>query len=66
MGKEIWASVVLTVERDLSGKSLAYHMYVEDISERKELENNLRHAISQRDQFLAMLSMNFAILWARF
>lgn len=55
-GKEIWASVVLTAERDLRGKALAYHMYVEDISERKELENNLRHAISQRDQFLAMLS----------
>ncbi len=55
-GKEIWASVAVTLERDLSGKPVAYHLYVEDISERKELENELRHAISQRDQFLAMLS----------
>jgi len=55
-GREIWVSVFVSLERDSAGKPVATHSYVEDISSRKELENELRSAIRQRDQFLAMLS----------
>jgi PAS domain S-box-containing protein len=55
-GREVWVSVFVSLERDCDGKPMACHSYVEDISARKELENELRVAIQQRDQFLAMLS----------
>jgi PAS domain S-box-containing protein len=55
-GQEVWASLFVSLERDAEGKPLACHSYIEDISSRKELESELRLAISQRDQFLAMLS----------
>lgn len=55
-GREVWVSVFVSLERDAAGKPMACHSYVEDISARKELENELRSAIQQRDQFLAMLS----------
>lgn len=55
-GREVWVSVFVSLERDIEGKPMACHSYVEDISARKELENELRSAIQQRDQFLAMLS----------
>src|SRR5690606_31481402 len=55
-GREVWVSVFVSLERDAEGKPMACHSYVEDISARKELENELRSAIQQRDQFLAMLS----------
>ncbi len=55
-GREVWVSVFVSLERDADGKPMACHSYVEDISARKELENELRSAIQQRDQFLAMLS----------
>ena len=55
-GREVWVSVFVSLERDAAGKPVATHSYVEDISSRKELEDELRSAIRQRDQFLAMLS----------
>ncbi len=55
-GGEVWVSVFVSLERDSGGKPYASHSYVEDISSRKELESELRSAIQQRDQFLAMLS----------
>lgn len=56
LGHEVWASLFVSLERDADGKPVSCHSYVEDISSRKELEAELRLAISQRDQFLAMLS----------
>ncbi len=56
LGREVWVSVFVSLERDADGKPMACHSYVEDISARKELEHELRSAIQQRDQFLAMLS----------
>jgi PAS domain S-box-containing protein len=53
---EVWVSLFVSLERDCVGKPTACHCYVEDISNRKVLESELRLAISQRDQFLAMLS----------
>jgi len=55
-GREVWVSVFVSLERNAEGKPMACHSYVEDISARKELEHELRSAIQQRDQFLAMLS----------
>jgi len=55
-GHEVWVSVFVSLERDAAGKPIACHSYIEDISARKELECELRSAIQQRDQFLAMLS----------
>jgi PAS domain S-box-containing protein len=55
-GREVWVSVFVSLDRDASGSPVACHSYIEDISARKELENELRSAIRQRDQFLAMLS----------
>lgn len=55
-GHPVWVSVFVSLERDSGGKPIATHSYVEDISARKELEDELRSAIRQRDQFLAMLS----------
>jgi len=55
-GREVWVSVFVSLERDAVGKPIACHSYIEDISARKELECELRSAIQQRDQFLAMLS----------
>ena len=56
LGHEVWASLFVSVERGPDGVPIACHAYVEDITGRKELESELRLAISQRDQFLAMLS----------
>jgi len=56
LGREVWVSLFVSLERDLEGQPIACHSYIEDISSRKELEAELRLAISQRDQFLAMLS----------
>ncbi|TVP98357.1 MAG: PAS domain S-box protein [Planctomycetaceae bacterium] len=55
-GRIVWVTIYASLERDASGRPLAFHKYVEDISPRMELENELRLAIRQRDQFLAMLS----------
>ena len=55
-GRVVWVSVFVSLERDSEGKPIATHSYIEDISSRKELEDELRSAIRQRDQFLAMLS----------
>lgn len=55
-GRPVWVSIFVSLERDSAGKPIATHSYVEDISSRKELEDELRSAILQRDQFLAMLS----------
>ncbi|MGV3485234.1 MAG: PAS domain S-box protein [Planctomycetaceae bacterium] len=55
-GHEVWASLFVSLERDSDGQPVSSHSYVEDISSRKELESELRLAIAQRDQFLAMLS----------
>ncbi|HBJ35759.1 MAG TPA: hypothetical protein DDZ51_13640 [Planctomycetaceae bacterium] len=55
-GRLVWVSVFVSLERDSQGKPIATHSYIEDISSRKELEDELRSAIRQRDQFLAMLS----------
>lgn len=55
-GHEVWVSIFVSLERAESGSPIACHSYVEDISARKELEGELRQAIQQRDQFLAMLS----------
>jgi len=55
-GRPVWVSVFVSLERDSEGKPIATHSYIEDISSRKELEDELRSAIRQRDQFLAMLS----------
>jgi len=55
-GHEVWASLFVSVERGPDGAAVSCHAYVEDITGRKELESELRLAISQRDQFLAMLS----------
>jgi len=56
LGHEVWASLFVSLERGCEGQPVACHSYIEDISSRKELEAELRLAISQRDQFLAMLS----------
>jgi len=56
LGHEVWTSLFVSLERDDDGNPLSCHSYIEDISGRKELESELRLAISQRDQFLAMLS----------
>lgn len=55
-GHTVWVTVYVSMERDTAGKPLAFHKFIEDISARKELEHELRSAIQQRDQFLAMLS----------
>ena len=55
-GHEVWASLFVSVERGPDGQPVSCHAYVEDITSRKNLESELRLAISQRDQFLAMLS----------
>lgn len=55
-GRQVWVSIFVSLERDSGGNPVATHSYVEDISSRKELEDELRSAIRQRDQFLAMLS----------
>jgi PAS domain S-box-containing protein len=55
-GRTVWVTVYASLERDASGRPIAFHKYVEDISPRMELENEMRMAIRQRDQFLAMLS----------
>lgn len=55
-GQEVWASLFVSLERDDVGLPAKFHAYVEDISSQKALENDLRQAIRQRDQFLAILS----------
>ncbi len=55
-GHSVWVSEFVSLERDEKGCPLYCHAYIEDISARKELEAELRLAISQRDEFLAMLS----------
>jgi PAS domain S-box-containing protein len=56
LGHDVWVSLFVSLERSLDGKPTSCHSYVEDITSRKALESELRLAISQRDQFLAMLS----------
>ncbi len=55
-GRTVWVSVNVSIKRDAAGNPIAFHKFIEDISVRKDFENGLQSAISQRDQFLAMLS----------
>ena len=61
-----WVTVRGRVEKDGQGKPSRMPGVLVDITERKQLEEELREADQRKDEFLATLRMNFAIRWLRY
>jgi len=55
-GEVIWASVVVSVVRDLNGKLLYYLALISDISERKAVEEEMHYYTSQLQQYANVLA----------
>lgn len=55
-GDLVWISLTVSLQRDDSGQPIYAISIMQDISQRKQFENQLSGAVEQRDHFLATLS----------
>ncbi len=55
-GSAVWVNITVSLQRDADGRPLHYISVVEDITERMQVDEALRDAHRQKDEFLAMLA----------
>ncbi len=55
-GQPVWIQLTASVSRDRFNHPLYLIVIIQDITERKHVEDQIRRSVKQRDEFLAMMS----------
>jgi two-component system CheB/CheR fusion protein len=52
----VWVNLTVSISQDTNGNPEYFISVIQDISQRKRIEDQFRSAVKQRDEFLAMMS----------